>query len=127
MILVGGLAQSNPLRLTPEETVERGPHLDAIYHPEGKFELSASDGADHQKRLGSIGDRLRQRIVRRFVGEILGAGEEPNERTALLRHVVAHGSAQRRVAGLQRVQHGALRHDALNNESHFAFHFRQRS
>src|SRR6478735_6082826 len=53
-------------------------------------------------------DWLRQRGVQRLVGEILPAGEEPHQRPPLLGGVVANRPPQRRIAGLQRVDHGAL-------------------
>ena len=54
------------------------------------------------------------------------AGEEPQERPALLRDVVADRPAQHRIAGLERVEDRALRGRALDVELHLAVDLRQR-
>ena len=59
------------------------------------------------------------------MGQILGAGEEPHERPALLRDVIADGPAQHRIAGLQRVEHRALRDWPLHLKLHLARDVRQ--
>ena len=64
---------------------------------------------DHQERLGSRCDCIRQRRVRRFVRQILLAGEKSHECPALLRDVVADRTLQHRIASLQRVEDRALR------------------
>src|SRR5213593_2557955 len=51
--------------------------------------LAAGHGPHDEKRLGPVRDRVGQRGIRRFVGQILLAGEEPHERPALVRDVVA--------------------------------------
>ena len=50
---------------------------------------AAGHGPDDQERLGAPNHRLGQRRVGRLVGQVLLAGEEPQERPALLRDVVA--------------------------------------
>ena len=50
---------------------------------------AAGHGADDQKGPGAHRDRVGQRGVRRFVGQILLAGEDPHERSALLRDAMA--------------------------------------
>jgi len=55
------------------------------------------------------GDRVRQWGVRRLVGQILLASEEPQHRSPPLCDVVADRPAQRRIAGLERVEDRALR------------------
>ena len=64
--------------------------------------------------------------VRRLVRQVLLAGEEPHERPALLRDVVADRAAQHRIAGLQRIEDRALRHRARDVELHLAVDPRQR-
>ena len=93
----------------------------------GKIALPAGDGADHQKRLGSFGDGVGQRSVRRFVGEIFMASKKSDERPALLRHMVAHRTAQHRIASLKCVQGGALSDHACYFERNLALDARQGS
>jgi len=71
-----------------------------------------------------IADRGQSRI-RRLMGQIFLACEEPYEWTALLRDLIADGSAQHRIASLERVEDRTLRDRALNLERHFAGHIRQ--
>src|SRR6476620_7714444 len=89
--------------------------------------LSARHGAHDQKRLGSSRNRLWQRCVRQFVGEILFAGEEPDERATRMRDVVADRSAQHRIAGFERVKYLTLRDGALDVEPHLTVNTRKRS
>src|SRR5947209_11628322 len=56
--------------------------------------LAAGNGPDDDKRLLPRRDRVGQWGVRRLMGQVLLAGEEAQERTALLRNVVADGAAQ---------------------------------
>src|SRR4030095_3168755 len=60
------------------------------------------------------------------MGQILLAGEEPHERPAFLSDVVANRSAQRRVSGLERVEHRTLGGLTLDLELHLAVDLRQR-
>src|SRR3954452_1789809 len=60
------------------------------------------------------------------MGEVPGAGEEPQERPALARGVVADRPAQHRVAGLERVEDRALRGRNRDGEPHLAVDVRQR-
>jgi hypothetical protein len=50
------------------------------------------------------------------VGEIFLAGEETQERSALLCAVVANGAAQHGIAGFERIEDGALRDRTLDFE-----------
>ena len=88
--------------------------------------LAAGHGPHDQKRLGAHRDRVWQRGVRQVVGQILLAGEEPHERSALLRDLIADRSPQHRIAGLERVEDRALRGPTLNVEIHLAVDLRQR-
>src|SRR6266571_2691300 len=89
--------------------------------------LAAGDGPDDEKGLRPRRDRLGQRGVRWLVGEVPLAGEEPQERPALLRDVVADRPAQHGIAGLERVEHRAPRDrpPARDVERHLAFDVRQ--
>src|SRR2546426_4003600 len=59
------------------------------------------------------------------MGQILLAGEEPHERPAPLRDVVADGPAQHRIAGLERVEDRALRDRTFDVDLHLAVDARQ--
>src|SRR5258708_4352995 len=59
------------------------------------------------------------------MGQILPAGEESQERPALLRDVVADRAAQHGIAGLERVEDRALRGRTLDVELHFTGDVRQ--
>src|SRR5260370_11873896 len=59
------------------------------------------------------------------MGQILPAGEESQERPALLRDVVTDRAAQHGIAGLERVEDRALRGRTLDVELHFTGDVRQ--
>lgn len=59
-------------------------------------------------------------LSRGVVGEVLGAGEEADEGSALVGHVVADRAAEDRVAGLQRVQDRGWRRGTGDVELDFA-------
>src|SRR5262245_6219008 len=82
--------------------------------------LPSGHGAHDQERLGPLRHRVRQRRVRGLVRQILLAGEEPHERPALLRDVVAQRPPRHRIAGLERVEHRALGGRSLHPELHLA-------
>src|SRR3990172_4712960 len=88
--------------------------------------LAAGHGPQDHEGLGAGRDRIGQRGVRLFVGQIFPAGEEPDERPAPLRDVVADRPAQHRMAVLERVEHRALRGRTLDVELHLAVDVRQR-
>lgn len=88
--------------------------------------MSSGDCADHQKRLGPGSYRLGQRGVRRFVGQILLTCEEPHERPALLRYMIANRALQHRIPSLECVEDRALRYWPPNFELHLAADLRQR-
>jgi len=88
--------------------------------------LPAGDGPDDDERLLPGRDGVGERSVGRFVGEILFAGEEAQERPALLRDLVADGAAQHRIPGLESIKHRALRNRAFDVELHFVADVRQR-
>jgi len=92
---------------------------------------SPGNSANNKKRLRSRRYCFRQRGVRQFMGPIFRAGEEPQERAALLRNVVANCPAQHGITGFERVEDRALRDLAFDVEIDFDIHFaanaRQRS
>src|SRR5688572_3469829 len=78
------------------------------------FQSTTGNGADDEKRLLSSRDRLGQRRIRRLKGQILLAGEEPQERAAFLGGVIADRPAQHRMAGFERIEDRAQGHRALD-------------
>lgn len=54
------------------------------------------------------------------MGQVLLTGEEPHEGSALLRDLVADRPPQHRIAGLERIEHRALRDLTLDIELHLA-------
>jgi hypothetical protein len=92
-----------------------------------RHDLTAGHGPDDQKRLGLTHHIVRQRSIRRFVRQILGAGEESQEWPALLRDMITDRSPQHRVGGLECVQDRALRNRSLNLHPHLAVDLGQRS
>jgi hypothetical protein len=61
------------------------------------------------------------------MGQIFFAGEEAQERPALLRDLIANSAAQHGIAGFQRVQHRALRHWSFDFNLHLNVDVRQSS
>src|SRR5260370_38314206 len=80
--------------------------------------LGAGNGADDEKWLFSGCDFVGQQSVRRLQGIVFRAGEETQERTALLRDMIAYRAAQHRILCFEGIEHGALcdwpRHVQLN-------------
>src|SRR6266853_852179 len=89
--------------------------------------LAPGNGPYDDKRLLPAHDRVGQWRVRRLMGQIFLASEEAQKRPPLLRDLVADRPAQHRIAGLERVEHRALRDRTLNFERHLAADVRQRS
>jgi hypothetical protein len=84
----------------------------------GDGPLAAGHGPNDQKRLGPRRDRVGQRGIWRFVGQILLTREEPYEGPALVRDLVTHRAAQHRIAGLEGVEDRTLRGLTLDVEFH---------
>ncbi len=76
--------------------------------PDNHVELAAGDGADDDQGLGSGGDCGRERGVGGFEGEIFFAGEEAQERAALVSGVIADGAAEHGIVRFEGVEDGAL-------------------
>lgn len=81
---------------------------------------TARDCADDQERLCAADDRFGQGCVRGLVREVLLAGEEPQEWSALLRLVVANGAAQDGILLFERIENRTLRDGAVDGERHLA-------
>src|SRR5688572_8905715 len=88
--------------------------------------LAAGHGPDDQERLGAGRDRVGQRGVRRLVGQVLLAGEEPHERSPLVGHVVADRPAQHGMVALERVEDRALRGRSVDVELQLPVDARER-
>src|SRR5439155_9732444 len=87
--------------------------------------LASSHGPHDYKGLRTPRDRVGQRGIRRLMGQILLACEEPHERPTALRRVVADRPAQHRIAGLECVEDRALCDRTLNLELHLSVEARQ--
>jgi hypothetical protein len=89
--------------------------------------LPSRNRADHQERFLTCGDRLRQRLVRQFVRNVLLASEEPDEWAPLSGHMITDCSSKHGEAFLERVDNRALGRLAIHYEAHFAVNMRERS
>ncbi len=67
---------------------------------------TAGDRPQDDQRFGAARHGLRQRRIRRIERQIPLAREEAQKGPPLLRRVVADGTAQHGVCGLQRIEHG---------------------
>src|SRR3990172_12886438 len=76
--------------------------------------LSAPNRPNDEQRLPTRAHSIGERRIRRLMGEGRLASEEPQERPALQRAVVANGPAQHGIARLERVQDRALGRRALD-------------
>jgi len=70
--------------------------------------LPTSNSTNDQKGLFSLGDCVRQRGIARFMGEVLLAGEKPQEGQPLVRDMVADHRTESGIVRLQRIQDGSL-------------------
>ena len=89
--------------------------------------LAAGDGADDEKGLRPARYSFGQGVVGRFEGPILAAGKKSQKGPALKSDMVADGSAEHGVAGLERVEDGARRNLAVNLDAHLGAGVRQGS
>ena len=85
----------------------------------------ASDCSYQEKGFYSRRDGPGKRSVGRFVRQVFSAGEEPDERTPLLRDVIENRAGERRVPRLQGIENGSLRDWRRDLELHFAGDLRQ--
>ena len=90
-------------------------------------ELAARHGPHDQKWFRPLCNRIGQRCVGRLMRQILAAGEEPQERSTLLRLIVTNSASQHRIAGFERVEHHALCSLTLNIELNLAVDLRERA
>ena len=111
-----------------ESNLQIAEHTDRRGHT-GKPRFPALLAPRHRRhdpeRLVPRGDLVRQRIVNRFEGDVLPAGEEADEVSALRRPVIANRPAQRRMARLQCVEDRALRRPLLGVEGDLSFDARK--
>src|SRR5260370_10447459 len=87
--------------------------------------LASGDGSYDQKRLFPGHDGVGQRGVWRLVRKIFFARKEPQKWATLLRDVIANGAAHHRIAGLERIDHRALRGGTRDFELHLTLDARQ--
>lgn len=66
--------------------------------------LPAGNCSHDKKGLRARRDRFRQWGIRRLMGQIFLTSEKPDERSALLRHVIAERPAQHRIRRLERIE-----------------------
>src|SRR6267143_1593084 len=98
-----------------------------VNHSQSRFRpLPAGDGPNDEKGLFSRCDGVGKRGIRRLKGIVFLAGEEAQERTALLRDVVADGAAQHRILCFECIEDGALRDGTFDVELHLRTDARQR-
>src|SRR6266478_5550824 len=91
-----------------------------------KSGLAAGNGPDDEKGLFPRFDGVGKRAIRRLERIVFLASEEAQERTALLRDVIADRAAQHRILGLEGVEHRALRDRTVDVELHLRTDARQR-
>src|SRR5260221_634862 len=87
--------------------------------------LPAGHRPDDQERLRPVHDLVGKRIIHGFVGEVLLAGEEPDHGPPPLGDLIPDGPPQRRIGGLQGVEHRALGGGADDLDLHLAADPRQ--
>src|SRR4051794_13516364 len=87
--------------------------------------LPSCNGADDQEGLLARRHRLRKGSVGRFVRQIFFAGEEAQERPALLRHMIADGALQHRITRFKSIEHRTLRNLPRDIQLHLAADPRQ--
>ncbi len=98
---------------------DAGRLLAISYQPQAFVRLSASHGAHDQQRLRPIGDRVRQRLIHWFMGEILLTCKEPDEGAPFVGRMITDGSTQHGIANLERVEHRLLGYGASDIQRHF--------
>ena len=89
--------------------------------------LPSCNGPYDDERLRPRCDCVRQRCVWQLMRQILPAGKEPQERSALFTTMITDRPTQHRIPGLERVQHGVLRSLAFKVELHLAANLCQRA
>src|SRR5690242_13955049 len=88
---------------------------------------AAGDCANDEQRFFAGHHFVRERGVRRLVGDVLLAREKPQEWPPRLRHVVANRPLQHRIVRLKGVQHGTHGHWAWNLQLDLATDLREPS
>ncbi len=84
------------------------------------LESTSGYSANDQKRFPAGNNVIRQRRIRRFVREILGASKEPQEGAPLLGHVITNRAAEHRVLHFKRIEDGSGRDRPLQVQLNLA-------
>ena len=77
------------------------------------------DRSDDVERLDTARDCIGEQVIRIGQRNIVLAGKEPDERPALVRHMIAKCALQRRVCCFQGIEDGANRNRRGNLQRHF--------
>ncbi|MBI4500725.1 MAG: hypothetical protein HY700_06140 [Gemmatimonadetes bacterium] len=88
--------------------------------------LPAGNSSHNHEGFRSRYHRLRERRLGIFVGKILFASKETQERPTLLGDVVTDRPAKHGIPGFESIEDRALRGPALDVEFHLCVHPRQR-
>src|ERR1700687_2949308 len=91
------------------------------------FGLAAGNSPDNEEGLLPGCNCVGQREVRRLVRQVFLASKEPQERSPLLRAMLADGATQHRITGLKRVENRAQRDRTFDFELDFTSDMRQRA
>ena len=87
----------------------------------------AGYGSNNEKRFDSRCDRVGQGGIRRLQRIVFGASEEAQERTTLVRDMIADRATEHGVLRLEGIEHGTLRDWTDNIELYLGTDARQRS
>ena len=88
---------------------------------------AAGDGADDHEWFDARRDCGRERRVGRLMRDVFVAGEESQERSPLLRAVIANRAAEHWVASFERVENRSLRRRTFDGDLDFAVDAGERS
>ncbi len=89
--------------------------------------LASGDGPHDQEGFLPRCDRLGERRIGVFVGEILFTGEEPQEGAPFLGHMITNGATEHGILSFESVEHRALGDRRLDAKNDIATHLRQGS
>src|SRR6476620_1936133 len=89
--------------------------------------LSTRNCTDDQEWFCPIRNRIRQRSIGRFMGQIFAAGKKPDHWPSSPGHMITHRPAQHRIFCFNRVQQRALSQRSIEFKSYFSVDVRQRS
>ena len=89
--------------------------------------LPTRNCTDDQEWFRPIRNRVRQRRIGRFMGQIFAARKKTDHWPANLRHMITHCPAQHRIFRFNRVQQRALSQRSVELKSYFTLDVRQRT